>query len=613
MLPKSYLIIKTNPMKKIKKLISSVVLITMLITPIITTVAIPEKARADGPVLISVVPSAETVAPGESFTVDIVVDPRDISNIVGIQTNFEFDPLLVQVDNVIFSEDVINLLDLFWSDSCDGFGFLCDPGIDNDFGFIGSWITASTKTETTFPSTTFTLLTIDLTAKTSVSGTSYLRLPDLDYGTSYNDLIFTDPDGNPLPYIVTNTSITVAVPDETPPIITLLGDNPVNSYIGDSYEDAGATAFDDVDGDITANIATTGLPINTSAVGTYTITYNVSDSAGNPAEEVSRNVNVSELPEDTTPPVLAEVTPIPTPTNDNTPSYTFSSDEAGAIAYTGGCVSDTTEAIASDNTITFNALDDGLYDNCAITVIDANNNESDSLIISAFIVDTGAPTGTITINDGAAYTNNRDVVLTLSATDDLSEVTEMRVANGSSYQGWEPYAVSKNWTLSEGDGSKTVRVKFKDQAGDETSPGIPAYITLDVAPPTGSISNASGSLTNDATPTLNLTISDSGVGIENAQARLSCDNSAWTDWESYAASKEDFNIREGAGCEDADGNKIVYVQFKDSLKNAGDSYNTGSFVLDTVSSFAILSNTPSKLTNQNSVDITISGTDVVYY
>jgi len=79
-------------------------------------------------------------------------------------------------------------------------------------------------------------------------------------------------------------------PDTTAPVITLLGENPVSLYVGDTYVDAGATAFDDVDGDITANIITVNL-VDTSVTGTYIVTYNIEDSAGNLAE-VSRTVNV---------------------------------------------------------------------------------------------------------------------------------------------------------------------------------------------------------------------------------------------------------------------------------------------------------------------------------
>jgi len=103
---------------------------------------------------------------------------------------------------------------------------------------------------------------------------------------------------------VTRTVNVNAVPDTTPPMITLLGNAVVNINVGDTYVDAGATALDDVDGDITANIVTVN-PVNTAIAGTYTVTYNVSDAAGNAATEVTRTVNVSDVPiPDTTPPVI---------------------------------------------------------------------------------------------------------------------------------------------------------------------------------------------------------------------------------------------------------------------------------------------------------------------
>ncbi|MDD2490428.1 MAG: DUF5011 domain-containing protein, partial [Bacilli bacterium] len=66
------------------------------------------------------------------------------------------------------------------------------------------------------------------------------------------------------------------------PIITLLGDNPVTIKVGDTYVDAGATALDDIDGDITDNIVITSN-VDVETPGEYTVTYNVSDSSGNEA------------------------------------------------------------------------------------------------------------------------------------------------------------------------------------------------------------------------------------------------------------------------------------------------------------------------------------------
>ena len=79
--------------------------------------------------------------------------------------------------------------------------------------------------------------------------------------------------------------------DTTIPVITLLGESTVTLEIGQVYTDAGATAEDNYDGDITEAIVTVNN-VDTSVVGTYTVTYNVSDANGNVAVEVTRTVNV---------------------------------------------------------------------------------------------------------------------------------------------------------------------------------------------------------------------------------------------------------------------------------------------------------------------------------
>src|SRR3989344_3894558 len=83
-------------------------------------------------------------------------------------------------------------------------------------------------------------------------------------------------------------------PDITPPVITVLGDGSVSVTQNSAYIDTGATAADDIDGDITAQILTTN-PVNVSIPGTYTVTYNVSDIAGNTAVQVARAVTVTPL------------------------------------------------------------------------------------------------------------------------------------------------------------------------------------------------------------------------------------------------------------------------------------------------------------------------------
>ncbi len=85
--------------------------------------------------------------------------------------------------------------------------------------------------------------------------------------------------------------------DETPPVLTLVGANPLTITIGGAYTDPGATASDNEDGDITGDIIISGDTVNPGALGSYTIRYNVTDSAGNHATEITRVVNVVALPD----------------------------------------------------------------------------------------------------------------------------------------------------------------------------------------------------------------------------------------------------------------------------------------------------------------------------
>lgn len=93
---------------------------------------------------------------------------------------------------------------------------------------------------------------------------------------------------------LSNTTYAVDIVDTNPPVISLIGSSTVNLHVGDSYTDEGATATDDIDGDITANIVKTGL-VDTNSAGTYSINFDVSDNAGNHASTVTRTIVVALL------------------------------------------------------------------------------------------------------------------------------------------------------------------------------------------------------------------------------------------------------------------------------------------------------------------------------
>ena len=88
-------------------------------------------------------------------------------------------------------------------------------------------------------------------------------------------------------------------PETVPPVITLIGPSSIDLNAGEAYIEQGATASDNIDGDLTGSIVTSGS-VDTAIAGVYTIDYSVSDAAGNSAS-VSRTVNVIA---DTTAPVI---------------------------------------------------------------------------------------------------------------------------------------------------------------------------------------------------------------------------------------------------------------------------------------------------------------------
>ena len=83
-------------------------------------------------------------------------------------------------------------------------------------------------------------------------------------------------------------------PDVTAPVITLTGDNPMTVYQDSEFTDPGATAEDNIDGDITSDIVVAGY-VDTNSIDTYELVYTVSDAAGNEATE-TRTVNVIAVP-----------------------------------------------------------------------------------------------------------------------------------------------------------------------------------------------------------------------------------------------------------------------------------------------------------------------------
>ena len=93
---------------------------------------------------------------------------------------------------------------------------------------------------------------------------------------------------------------TVVVRDSLKPTITLNGPEMLEIEAGATFNDPGAKAMDNLDGDISGNVQAIVNPVDPNRIGIYTVAYTVKDNSGNQADPVSRTVRVK----DTTAPTI---------------------------------------------------------------------------------------------------------------------------------------------------------------------------------------------------------------------------------------------------------------------------------------------------------------------
>jgi hypothetical protein len=164
----------------------------------------------------------------------------------------------------------------------EGYAVFIDYNKDGDFADSGETVWTNAASQTTPVSGSFTVPT------SAITGTTRMRVV-MQYNATPSACGSFDY-GETEDYTV---NITGGVADTTAPIITLTGASTINLNVGDTYNELGATATDNIDGNLTSSIVTSGT-VNTNSVGSYTVNYNVSDAAGNAATQVSRTVNVSD-------------------------------------------------------------------------------------------------------------------------------------------------------------------------------------------------------------------------------------------------------------------------------------------------------------------------------
>jgi surface protein len=237
-----------------------------------------------------------------------------------------------------------------------------------------------------------------------------------------------------------------ADPDSQAPIITLNGDIDINVTIDDDYQDLGAIAQDNIDGNIT--ITTVGQ-VDTSALGTYIITYTATDSAGN-SIFISRTVNVLER--DLTPLVITLNGAAQVSIREDT-RYS----ELGAIAV--DAVNGPVDVVISSN---INAATPGSYIVNYSAVDSAGNRVNVTRTVN--VIDATAPV--ITLNGQRVLRQNEDTAYTevgASATDNLDLTVDVVISGTLNPATPGTYTLTYTATDMEGNTATTTRtITFSD-------------------------------------------------------------------------------------------------------------------------------------------------------
>lgn len=185
-------------------------------------------------------------------------------------------------------------------------------------------------------------------------------------------------------------------------------------------------------------------------------------------------------------------------------------------------------------------------------------------------IDSQAPMfGKITINGGARYTNrfdnNKLQIIGMGA-------TQMLISNNPGFGGatWRSFSnLVPNWALDSDDGKKTVYIKFKDAAGNQ-SPVFETSITLDSTPPQNPVLKIDSDQAEYDEEVDAIVLSDANkvvdllLGAEGAKYMMIANTGSFygASWEVYTPKKEGWEL---SG--ETDGERFVFAKFRDRSGN----------------------------------------------
>ena len=152
--------------------------------------------------------------------------------------------------------------------------------------------------------------------------------------------------------------------------------------------------------------------------------------------------------------------------------------------------------------------------------------------VAKLSIDPG-PVGTVSINAGAATTTSSSVTLSMAVTDDLGAVTTVFVSNSSNMSGASSFtfAATVPWTLSPGDGSRSVYMQWQDSAGNRSAI-VSNSITVDALAPTITVAPvlsivAGSTIGSTASVRVAWSATDAGSGIAKYEVALSTNGATY--------------------------------------------------------------------------------------
>jgi hypothetical protein len=317
--------------------------------------------------------------------------------------------------------------------------------------------------------------------------------------------------------------------------------------------------------------------------GSYTFRVRAIDAAGNTGSAATSTYLL-----DTTAPAAPVVTAPPSPSQDTTPTFTFTA-ESGATTecrLDGPAGNGTWTSCTSPRTPTLSD-GDGTYI-LRVRATDAVGNVSTAGSAS-YVLDQQAPGAPVVSGPtGPAATTS----VTWTFTAEAGATTECRLTGPGGVGGWTSCTSPVTRTLGQGDGSYTLEVRATDTAGNVGAIGSASYV-LDTTGPASPVVTPPTTPGTDTTPTFTFTA--------EAGSTTECRIVGPTTTTAWVACTSPRTITANQG----DGTYTLQVRATDSSGNLG-TVGAGSYVLDTTAPAAPTVNGPTSPGNSTAVSFSFT-------